>query len=339
MSFPFQSLSAIGVLVILACLQSCASRPAAAPALPSKARKGVAVAQPQQAEESTQVTAKDEPNDRPSSPQPLTSPTPEAVSPPQPLTTTSEPKEKSSLHVEPSKPKPTPPSKPAPSSPVPPKPAVTERPRQSVDRPKPAAPVESHSVTTLETSLKKSDSVTMLETPDKESDAVRETTADEPDPAAPASLPEVTVTLESLPLNIQDEWMLSANGDFCTLSTSTVSFDDGQGLSKLQLVFTPHHWLVKTQSDIDMSYSGTGLTVDEGRHFPLDQVVRESDLMFTLDYAAMTQAFIQGRSLRITLGFWPSWPVTETKTVQLPLTHFARAHRAWELCQSLINAR
>lgn len=158
------------------------------------------------------------------------------------------------------------------------------------------------------------------------------------EPPAPIE-PEVPVTLETLPLKIADEWTLSASGDFCTLSTLPVRFDDGQGMSRLQLVFTSQNWLVKTQSDIDMSYSGTGLTVDEGRHFPLEQLVRDTDLMFTKDYAAMTQAFMEARSLSITLGFWPSWPVTETKTITLSLQHFARAHRAWKLCQSLINTR
>ena len=78
--------------------------------------------------------------------------------------------------------------------------------------------------------------------------------------------------------------------------------------------------------------------VDEGRHFALDQLVRESDLMFTKDYAAMTQAFIEGRNLRVTLGFWPTWPVTETKSISISLQHFALAHRAWKQCQSLLGA-
>jgi hypothetical protein len=173
-----------------------------------------------------------------------------------------------------------------------------------------------------------------------------------PKPAAPAPVvseevptepevveKEVEVTLESLPITINGEWVLTATGDTCTLSTVSIRFDDGQGISKLQLVFTSEYWLIKTQSDIDLSYSGTGLKVDEEIYFPLDQLVRESDLKFTKDYAAMTQAFMAGKKLHITLGFWPTWPVTETKTIDVPLQHFARAHRAWKQCLSLINGR
>jgi hypothetical protein len=150
---------------------------------------------------------------------------------------------------------------------------------------------------------------------------------------------DVVVTLESLPMTIQGEWVLSAVGDTCSLGTLPIRFDDGQGMSKLQLVLTPQHWLIKTQSDIDLSYRGTGLRVDEGRYFPLGQLVRQSDLMFVDEREVMTQAFISGKSLHITLGFWPTWPVTETKTITISLQHFASAHRAWKQCLSLINGR
>lgn len=162
----------------------------------------------------------------------------------------------------------------------------------------------------------------------------------EPKPTEPEVVEkDIEVTLESLPITINGEWVLTATGDTCTLSTVSIRFDDGQGISKLQLVFTSEYWLIKTQSDIDLSYSGTGLKVDEEIYFPLDQLVRESDLKFTKDYAAMTQAFMAGKKLHITLGFWPTWPVTETKTIDVPLQHFARAHRAWKQCLSLINGR
>ncbi len=148
---------------------------------------------------------------------------------------------------------------------------------------------------------------------------------------------DIEVTLDSLPITIRDQWVLSAAGDTCSLTTRPIRFDDGQGMSKLQLVLTTQHWLIKTQSDIDLSYSGTGLMVDDDQHFPLDQLVRQSDLMFTKEYAAITQAFTTGNSLRITLGFWPTWPITETKTITVPLQHFASAQRAWKQCLSLIS--
>ncbi|MCR6652400.1 MAG: hypothetical protein NVV73_13345 [Cellvibrionaceae bacterium] len=150
---------------------------------------------------------------------------------------------------------------------------------------------------------------------------------------------EVEVTLESLPITLHGVWVLSASTDACNLSTVPVQFDDGQGMSKLQLVFTAKQWLIRTQSDIDMSYSGTGLMVDEDGFFPLEELVRGSDLAFTRQYVVMTQAFIAGKTLRITLGFWPTWPITETKTVTVSLEHFASAHRAWKRCLSLINGR
>jgi len=152
-----------------------------------------------------------------------------------------------------------------------------------------------------------------------------------------ASVDDTVVTLEALPLTIADEWVLSATSDACNLMMLPVLFDDGQGTSKLQLVFNVDRWLIKTQSDIDLSYDGTGLWVDETTYFSLEQVARDSDLVFTKQYAAMTQRFLAGVELKVVLGFWPSWPVTETKTISVSLRNFRVAHDAWKKCQSLIK--
>lgn len=175
-------------------------------------------------------------------------------------------------------------------------------------------------------------------TPDVQPTAAdEEGVSGEPLPAPEIGELDIEVTLDSLPITIRDQWVLSSAGDTCSLTTLPIRFDDGQGMSKLQLVLTTQHWLIKTQSDIDLSYTGTGLMVDDGQHFPLDQLVRQSDLMFTKEYAAITQAFTTGNSLRITLGFWPTWPITETKMITVPLQHFATAQRAWKQCLSLIS--
>jgi hypothetical protein len=303
MRFPFFGFSAIGTLAMIACLQSCASRPPVASQKPPQMRESsppVAVAASEQTKPPVAGPVEVPAPLQPTPPQPLTEPPASAESAKPAVADRPPPAEPGIAPVVQPKPKavpkPAPKPQPAPSKPVPPPepPPVVEEPPQP------------------------------LATEPVEKEVLEE---------------EVVVTLETLPINIGEEWTLSASGDVCTLSTLPVKFDDGQGMSRLQLVFTSQNWLVKTQSDIDMSYSGTGLTVDEGRHFPLEQLVRDTDLMFTKDYAAMTQAFMEARRLDISLGFWPSWPVSETKTITLSLQHFARAHRAWKSCQSLINRR
>jgi len=303
MSFPIYGLAAVGMLAVVACLQGCASP---SPAISKKPPQTRVSAQPAAVNPSAQVV----------------NPAPATV-------------ESTAISQAPK------PSTPAPDA-APAKPAEVDRSAPGI------APVEQKPVQQAKPKVEPTPKPVLKPqpVPNKPVQPAPPPTVPDPvplsaepiDPPAPPE-PEISVTLEALPLHIAEEWTLSAGRDFCTLSTPPVRFDDGQGMSRLQLIFTPQHWLVKTRSDIDMSYTGTGLTVDEGRHFPLDQLVRDSDLMFTKDYAAMTQAFMEAQRLRITLGFWPSWPVTETKTITLSLQHFARAHRAWKLCQSLIHPR
>jgi hypothetical protein len=306
MSFLFYGLSAVGMLAVVACLQGCANQsPVTSPVTPQKRES----APPATVTPLAQVSAPVESTSiQPLAPTLSPTPSAESVASAKPAAT-----DRSAPGIAPVERRPSPELKPK-AEPKP-KPAPKPQPAPS----KPVQPAEPLPVI-----------------PDPKSISVEPISS--PEAVAPVEK-EVEVTLETLPLNIHNEWILAVSGDICTLSTPPVRFDDGHGMSRLQLVFTPQHWLVKTQSDIDMSYSGTGLTVDEGRHFPLEKLVRDSDLMFTRDYAAMTQAFMDAHSLRITLGFWPSWPVTETKTITLSLQHFARAHRAWKLCQSLIHAR
>lgn len=328
MSFPFHRFLVIGMLAVVVCMQGCASRPPVASATPPQVKEP-----PQVREKAPVVAAKQSVLTNESTPAPVELPPRLPPLTPQPAT----PSQPAPAPVPAAVAKPATPDRSAPGLAPVEQPPIKVKP-QAVPKPvpkpqparKPVAPTAPSPVVA---------SVPPPAKPITPAEPIAQAQPPLPtEPPAPAE-PEVVVTLEALPLNIADEWTLSASGDVCTLSTPPVRFDDGQGMSRLQLVFTSQSWLVKTRSDIDMSYSDTGLTVDEGRHFPLDQLVRDTDLMFTKDYAAMTEAFMAARRLDIALGFWPSWPVTETKTITLSLQHFARAHRAWKSCQSLINAR
>jgi hypothetical protein len=46
-----------------------------------------------------------------------------------------------------------------------------------------------------------------------------------------------------------------------------------------------------------------------------------------------------GQQLQLTVGFWPTWPVTRPYAVSIPLTHFATAMKAWETCNQLLGSR
>ena len=312
-------------LVVVAYLQGCASNPAEVKTVPMGNKEQAKVAEPVVSKEGLNPLADAPATKLPPAASSVNHSAPPLVSSPpaQPL-----------------------PQKPMQVEPLPPAPAVRVEPQPaakpvSKPEPKPVA------VATTPAAKPKSKPVQMLPpkpAPQLPATAPPAIAEPEPEPKPESAEPavaekEVEVTMESLPITIHGQWVLTAAGDTCNLSTVPVRFDDGQGISKLQLVLTSEYWLIKTQSDIDLSYSGTGLKVDEEIYFAIEHMVRESDLRFTKDYAAMTGAFMAGKNLRITLGFWPTWPVTETKAIDVPLQHFARAHRAWKQCLSLIKGR
>lgn len=115
--------------------------------------------------------------------------------------------------------------------------------------------------------------------------------------------------------------------------------DDGQGGTRASLWLTANELTVQTESDIDLSYSGTGISIDSGRHFALESVQRRTNIAFSKQRSALLAAMKSGQTLELTLGFWPTWPVTQTYSARFPLQHFASAYAAWETCNTLLNQR
>jgi len=167
------------------------------------------------------------------------------------------------------------------------------------------------------------------------------TTAAAPTPTVPAApAPEATkVDLSSLPLSIQGQWTLDRDESRCTLQSAIQRVEDGQGGTRISLWLTATEMSFLTESDIDLSYTGTGITIDGGRHFDLETVERRTNPSFSKQRSALLGAMKNAQTLELSLGFWPSWPVTHTYSVSFPLQHFATAYAAWESCNTLLHQR
>lgn len=114
--------------------------------------------------------------------------------------------------------------------------------------------------------------------------------------------------------------------------------DDGQGGTRISLWLTATELAFLTESEIDLSYTGTGLTID-GRTFALETVERRTNPVFSKQRAAILAAMRSGQTLQLSLGFWPTWPITHTYSVSFPIQHFGTAYSAWETCNRLLNQR
>ena len=64
-----------------------------------------------------------------------------------------------------------------------------------------------------------------------------------------------------------------------------------------------------------------------------------TNLTFTRQRNTLLSDMEKGHTLQLTLGFWPTWPVTHTYSVTLPLDNFGSAVHAWETCNQLLKSK
>jgi len=159
-----------------------------------------------------------------------------------------------------------------------------------------------------------------------------------PTPTA-ETFPALQFTLDQLPITIQDTWILSSSQDHCSLKTISVSMDDGAGKTPIYLELTNNAWMIQTKSDIDMTYPDTGLFPSNGTQIPLESVVKDTRIAITEQKQQLTDALKSSESIRVALGFWPTWPVSETRSKTISVAHFPQALSAWEICNQRISAR
>ncbi|MBA56106.1 MAG: hypothetical protein CMK89_16770 [Pseudomonadales bacterium] len=166
-------------------------------------------------------------------------------------------------------------------------------------------------------------------------------TAIAPEPVA--TLPQIPTpiefTLDQLPITIGNSWVLSSNQDSCSLQTVPVTMNDGTGTTPLSLRLSKDSWIVETKSDIDMTYPDTGLFLSNGIHIPLESIVKDTKISISKQKQQLTNALKASDSVRVALGFWPTWPMTETQSQTISVANFPQALAAWETCNQKVSAR
>ena len=247
-------------------------------------------------------------------PEPPPGPEPVAPSPPAPVLTPAPP---------PPAPEPTPAPPPAPPKPVPdPTPAPEPvAPPRTVTAPVPPMQPEQASEPAV---------------PPEPPSAVTEDTG----PDVTESVPKVE--LEKLPLALNANWTLDSGRDpvsgreRCFLRSATLRIEDGQGGSDISLIITGDTLRVTTRSNVDLSYDNTGLQVDSQPAFPLQGLFGETDVLFDARVDEIKQQLRDGTFATVTLGFWPTWPVTQAYSTRFAVSGYAAASAALQTCDSLI---
>jgi hypothetical protein len=104
----------------------------------------------------------------------------------------------------------------------------------------------------------------------------------------------------------------------------------------VQVLLTLKSIYVSTSSNIDLSYPQTGIRIGAGVLRPFDKLAGETTAVVSGDdvatlYARMTRS----PDLVVRLGFWPTWPVTETREASYALGDFQTAVMALRACNRM----
>jgi len=146
------------------------------------------------------------------------------------------------------------------------------------------------------------------------------------------------VDLATLPMNVGENWVLNRGSDSaeqCALSYRKLVMSDGQGDTPVSIIITKDSAVFKTKSNIDLEYEQTGLTIDDLPQMPIEKLLNDFSISYEQQYQSLIESMKSGEQAILSLGFWPSWPVTHTYSLSFELSDFSSAHHALLSCIAL----
>jgi len=123
----------------------------------------------------------------------------------------------------------------------------------------------------------------------------------------------------------------------CLLESRTHTIDDGQTDTPVKLIFNGKQVYATTKSDIDISYPEIGLTIDKHDAHQFSKVHKNNIAIFASTAESIHKEFIAGKNAKLALGFWPTWPKTQTRIINFDLIGYTKAHQQFEECQKTGN--
>jgi hypothetical protein len=141
---------------------------------------------------------------------------------------------------------------------------------------------------------------------------------------------------EHLPRTLAGGWVLDIRPDQlgndrrCLLDSTKKPIFDGYDKSWIRLQITTDAIVVNTDSNVDTSYPKQGLRIDKGELVPFRPNLLDKKTTYTRKPALAAMA--NGKTLTISLGFWPTWPVTKTQFISIDLAGFKGAYTALKAC-------
>jgi len=121
----------------------------------------------------------------------------------------------------------------------------------------------------------------------------------------------------------------------CQLRSKIQTMPDGASKIRVVFVFNSKHLFVLTDGNIDTEYKNTGITIygdKPSKRYGFNQISRKTNVVFPNFTRKHINEILAAKSIRVTLGFWPTWPTTKTTTTTVSLYGFAKVYQEFLLC-------
>lgn len=131
---------------------------------------------------------------------------------------------------------------------------------------------------------------------------------------------------------VQGWSVVKADGS-CRLESALAPINDGYMDIQVQLRFDGQGLWALTPSTIDTEGDFLGLQVDDKAVNVAATVEAATNVLFSGDIDAAAQGFVRGGEAQLLLRFWPTWPITGTKTIRYSLKGFTAAWKDYAQCR------
>ena len=151
--------------------------------------------------------------------------------------------------------------------------------------------------------------------------------------AGPSAL---AITAADLPYSF-GVWTLERNWDnqhpdTCRLISDKFPLSDGYEDTTLRAEVLLDAINIYTGSHIDLSYENSGIQIGDAELVPYSGLMGETNA--TVEGGFTDQLALAGE-MTVNMGFWPTWPKTETQQVVIPLPDMNMALAAMFTCKNL----
>ena len=144
---------------------------------------------------------------------------------------------------------------------------------------------------------------------------------------------------EKFPMSFGGNWFLNKSPDLssskneCFITSKIIKLFDGYTDTKFFLRIFSTEIQIKTDSNIDLSYPEVGIHVDTQVAHQIMHLTTTNTATVNEHYRELINQLLNGQQVTIKLGFWPTWPITKTRSIQYDLEGFNSAYQMLQTCK------